>query len=334
MSRRASPTMIGAFVFGAFVLGVITILLLSSGQWFQERRQQVLYFTEGAQGLQVGAPVVFLGVKVGTVKQIQIGLDQDSLKFLVPVIIEIEPSVVQTRHGEEFDLSEPERIKRLIKRGLRGQLRMQSLLTGQLYISLDFYSDKPARFYALDSKISEIPTIPTTFEELSMQLEQFPVERFLNDIAAISASLNKILAEDQIAELPRQLGRTLQHLESLAKKIDDQSGPVLSDLRTDLVALDGALTAVTLAASRLAEITDPSGPLLENFNRLTEELTNAAQAVHELSREDAPLVVHFDDMLQDVARAARVLRALAQTLEEQPDALFWGRRSQFQDPDQ
>ncbi len=75
MSRKANPTLIGAFVVGAIALTVVTTLLLAGGSWFGERRQHIMYFEGAAQGLQVGAPVVFLGVKVGTVKQIQLGLD-------------------------------------------------------------------------------------------------------------------------------------------------------------------------------------------------------------------------------------------------------------------
>ena len=87
MSRRAKPTLIGAFVLGALALVVFTTLLLAGGNWFGERRQHILYFEGAAQGLQVGAPVVFLGVKVGTVKQIQLGLDSQSRRFLVPETI-------------------------------------------------------------------------------------------------------------------------------------------------------------------------------------------------------------------------------------------------------
>ncbi|MDD3619322.1 MAG: MlaD family protein, partial [Desulfobulbaceae bacterium] len=89
MSKKASPTLIGAFVFGAVTLGIIAVLLLAGGEWFQERRRHVMYFDEAAQGLQVGAPVVFLGVKVGTVKRVQLALDEPKDRFMVSVTIEI-----------------------------------------------------------------------------------------------------------------------------------------------------------------------------------------------------------------------------------------------------
>ncbi|MBS3917077.1 MAG: MCE family protein, partial [Sulfuritalea sp.] len=167
MSRRADPALIGAFVLGALALAVVTILLVAGGEWFRERSQHRLYFEGAAHGLQVGAPVVFLGVKVGTVKHIQLGLDESNHKFVVPVTIEIEPHVVRMRNGEPIDLRNRETVSGLVQRGLRARLRMQSILTGQLYVDLDFHPDKPAHFVATDPAISEIPTIRTAVQEFS-----------------------------------------------------------------------------------------------------------------------------------------------------------------------
>ena len=325
MSKHANPALIGAFVLGAFTLGVVTLLMLSGGQWFQERRQQILYFEGAAQGLQVGAPVVFLGVKVGAVKRIQLGLEEGSRKFLVPVTIEIEPAAVQTRHGDQVDLREPKTIQQLIDRGLRAQLRMQSFLTGQLYVGLDFHPDKPARFFAMDGKLNEIPTIPTTVEELSLKLEGFPMEKFLKDMAAISASISKLLAADETAELPQRLNRTLRHFESLAAKLDGESLPILRDLQADLAALNTTLASVTSASERITALLDPQSPLFRNLTHAGEELAGAASGVRELSDAGFPTLERFDLVLSELSRAARALRLLAETLEEQPEAMLRGK---------
>ena len=325
MSRQANPAMIGVFVLGAFILGVITLLLLSDGQWFQQRRQHVLFFEGAAQGLQVGAPVVLLGVRVGTVKHIQLALLQDGRTFVVPVTIEIEPAVVQASNGEQVDLSDPQTLQKLIERGLRAQLRMQSLLTGQLYISLDFYQNKPLRIVSNNPELSEIPTIQTTVEKLSLKLEDFPMDAFLQDIASISASLSKILAADETAELPQRLNRTLQHLESLANKLDHESMPILQGLRADISALGEALGSLKNAADQVSALTDPESPLFNNLIRTSEELEAAALAVKKLSREGSPTTVGFYEMLQEVSRAAHAIRILAETLEQHPESILWGR---------
>ncbi len=334
MSKHANPALIGAFVIGALTLGVITVLLLSSGQWLGERRQQIMYFEGAAQGLQEGAPVVFLGVRVGTVKRIQLGLEVESRTFLVPVTIEVEPSVVLTRNGEQIDLRDPETLQQMVDRGLRARLRMQSLLTGQLYVDLDFYPDKPARFFALDPALNEIPTIPTAAEELSLRLEGFPMEKFLGDIAAIGAALNQLLAAEETRELPQLLKRTLQQLQALVAKLDAESAPMLSALRSDLAALDRALEKMSSAADRVggaadrvAGLADPSSPLFAKLSRAGEELAGAARAVSVLSEEGSPTVERLDTALLEISRAARALRLLAETLEQQPEALLRGKRS-------
>lgn len=327
MSKHANLILIGAFVLGAITLGVATILVLSGGQWFQERRQQVLYFEGAAQGLQVGAPVVFLGVKVGTVKRIQLGLEDDLRKFLVPVTIDIEPAIVQSRQGEQIDLGDPQIMQQLIDCGLRAQLRIQSFLTGQLYVSLDFHPGKPARFFAMDSSLSEIPTIPTTAEELSMKLEGFPMEKFLHDLAAISAALGNLLATEETAELPQRLNRTLRQFEMFAKRLDDESIPMLRDMRGSLVALNETLSAMRSAADQVVMLADPNLPLYRNLSNAGTELADAAGTVSELSTASSITIERLDVVLQEVSRAARAMRLLAETLEQQPEAILRGKRN-------
>jgi len=333
MSKKADPTLIGAFVLGAVVLAVVTILLVAGDDWFRKHSQHMLYFEGAAHGLQVGAPVVFLGVKVGTVKKIRLGLDESSDKFIVPVTIEVEPQVVRTKSGEQIDLRDRETLRRLIERGLRARLRMQSILTGQLYVDLDFHPDKPARFVAPDPEVSEIPTIRTAVQELTRKLEGFPMDTFLADVAAIGASLNQTLNTPETRNLPRRLDATLKHLESLAARLDAKSGPILDETRVDLVEMRKALVAAQSAMARLETAADRIGALagadsewLRNLTRASEELAGAAQTVRRLAEAESPTVQHANQALKEIARAAEALRKLAELLEQQPDAILRGKR--------
>jgi paraquat-inducible protein B len=333
VSRKANPTLIGAFVLGAALLAIVATLLLAGGSWFGERKQHVLYFEGAAQGLQVGAPVVFLGVKVGTVKQIQLGLDPQSRRFLVPVTIEVEPQVVHTHGGENIDLRERATIRQLVERGLRARLRMQSLLTGQLYVDLDFHPEKPAVFAALDPELSEIPTIRTTGQELSSKLESFPMDKFLADVAAIGAAANKLMSAPATQDLPRRLDATLRHLESLAARFDAQSGPILKDVRgnltemhTALLAAQAALARLDTAAERVADLAKSDSRMVTGMSQASEELAKAAAAVRKLTEQESPTVGNVNAALKEIARAADALRLLAETLEQQPDAIYRGKK--------
>ncbi len=339
MSKQANPTLIGAFVLGAVALAVITTLLLSGGSWFGQRQQHVLYFDGAAQGLQVGAPVVFLGVKVGTVKQIQLGLEEKSRRFLVAVTIEIEPQVVHTRGVEAVDLRDRATVRQLVARGLRGRLRMQSLLTGQLYVDLAFHPDKPPHYVGLDPNLSEIPTIRTTVEELTTKLEGFAIDKFLADVASISAAVNKLMSDPATQDLPKRLNATLHQLESLATHLDAQSKPMFKDVSQDLIAmrkaLEGAQTAmakvetaagkVATAADTVSNLASPDSKLVGNMARASDELANAAASLRRLTAQDSPTVQNMNATLKEISRAADALRALAEMLEEQPDAIYRGK---------
>ena len=333
MSRKANPTLIGAFVLGALTLAVVTTLLLTGGSWFGERKQHVLYFEGAAQGLQVGAPVVFLGVKVGTVTQIQLGLDPNNHRFLVPVTIELEPQVVRTRGGEPIDLRDRATVRQLVERGLRARLRMQSLLTGQLYVDLDFHPDKPAIYAALDPELSEIPTIRTAVQELATKLEGFPMDKFLADVAAIGDAVNQLMSAKATQQLPKRLDATLRHLESLAARFDAQGGPILKDVRGNLAEMHKALLAaqaslarLDTAAERVADLAKSDSRMVAGISQASEELAEAAAAVRKLTEQESPTVSNVNAALKEIARAADALRLLAETLEQQPDAIFRGKK--------
>jgi paraquat-inducible protein B len=333
MSRKADPTLIGIFVLGALALAVTTILLVAGDDWFRKHSQHVLYFEGAAHGLQVGAPVVFLGVKVGTVKKIQLGLDESNHKFVVPVTVEVEPQVVRTRSGEQIDLRDRETLRRLIERGLRARLRLQSILTGQLYVDLDFHPDKPARFVSSEPALSEIPTIRTAVQELTTKLEGFPMDKFLADVAAIGTSLNQTLNTPEARNLPLRLDATLKHLESLAARLDAKSGPILEETRADLVEMRKALVAAQAAMARLETAADRVGTLagadselVHNLTQASAELAGAAQTVRRLAEAESPTVQHANQALKEIARAAEALRQLAVLFEQQPDAILRGKR--------
>jgi paraquat-inducible protein B len=347
MSKQANPVLIGAFVLGALVLAVVTVMLLAGGQWLQTPRQHVMYFDGAAQGLQEGAPVVFLGVKVGTVKRIHLGLDQKSGVFMVAVTIEVAPAMVETRDQVPVDLRDRATIDKLVGRGLRARLRMQSLLTGQLYVDLDFYPGKPARLIGLAPGQSEIPTIPTTVEELSSKLAGFPVDRFFADVATISDKVKQIIATPEVQGLPARLDTTLSQLESLTKTLDRLVPPFMDQARADLEAMDKALTAaqaalakigrtadrlgvaadtVAATATDLGALANPAAALTTNLTQTSQELAATAQTVRSLTDSDSPAVHDLRAALLELTRAARALRGLAETLDQQPEAIIRGKR--------
>jgi paraquat-inducible protein B len=251
MSKHANPTLIGSFVIGAIVLAVVTILLLSSGSLFAQHPNYVMYFQESVKGLSIGAPVTFNGVKIGAVKNISVQADLATRQFLVPVIVELEPERMTLVHGTTTEAHERFAMPALIDRGLRAQLQLQSLLTGQLYIQVDFYPDKPATFVAKNTNIPEIPTIPTPLQEIRQKFENFPISQVLDDVSNTMKALNKLTNSAEIPKAMKKLNETM-------------------------VSLDATLVSVR---NTIGE----GSPIVYQLNETLQEVNKAARSVHNLA---------------------------------------------------
>jgi paraquat-inducible protein B len=173
MGRRANPATIGAFVVGAIMLAVAGVLVFGSGRLFKHTSKYVCFFSGSVDGLNIGAPVRIKGVEIGSVVDIRLRLPEQAPQMTsaqalrVPVTIEIDNERVVAVGGQ----ARPD-IKQLIDRGLRAQLNAQSLVTGLLFVQLGFYPDTPATFVLPpNSKTREIPTIPTTIEQMQTAAE-------------------------------------------------------------------------------------------------------------------------------------------------------------------
>ena len=146
MSKKASPTVIGAFVVGAMALVVVGILYFGSGQFMKKKDVFILYFKDSVKGLQIGAPVKYKGVRIGSVTDIKLRFNRETYSFYIPVIIETDPDRIEDFGGDAEDIriyeetSDEEIIEQMIEKGLRAQLQMQSLVTGLLFVQFERYS--------------------------------------------------------------------------------------------------------------------------------------------------------------------------------------------------
>ena len=191
MARQANRMMIGVFVVIALFLLAVSVAVLGSGKFFTKTQKFVLYFNESVKGLDVGSPVLFEGVRVGSVINIDIVADPVKEQTEIPVIIQIELDHFKVRKAGQF--VDPQKdMPWLIGKGLRGVLSMQSLITGKLLIEIDFYPGTPVNLKNIDKQYTEIPTIPVHHLKAGRALDKL-------DLEAVQTKLE--LALDGIAEL-------------------------------------------------------------------------------------------------------------------------------------
>ncbi len=159
MAKKANPKLIGGFVVGAIALVLVGAIAFGGGKFLAAKRQAVLFFSEySLAGLDVGSPVTFRGVKIGSVTGVVIRYDVEQQTIQVPVYIEVELDRIRVVRGKSDTKSFPT----LIERGLRAQLVIQSLVTGQASIDLNFHPNTPIKLVGSEPGMIEVPTIPPT----------------------------------------------------------------------------------------------------------------------------------------------------------------------------
>ena len=331
MSKQADPKLVGAFVLGGAALLVAAILLLSSGDFWQKRPTYVLYFEGSTTGLQVGSPVVFRGVKIGTVESIGLSVNEETYEFLVPVRIKTERYALQNLEGRSVSLQSMGRDSDLVKRGLRARLKTMSFLTGQLYIDLDFYPDKPAVLQARDST-REIPTLPTEVQELTNKLDKLNIEKLIEDVSVISDSIRKLVSSPSASNALQNLDQALGNLARLTDTLNERSTRLATETRSvlqesaeTLRTSREALAQITEGARNLTALTKPDAAPIVALTSASEELARTAKALREAMGDESPANVQLTEALKQIAASARALRTLAEAIESQPESLLKGR---------
>ena len=344
MDRQASKTLIGAFVVGAVVLIVAGVLIFGGGQFMQKTEKYVLFFQGSVKGLNVGASVLFRGVKIGSVKSITLEADAKNLVIYIPVIVEIDPDRVHVIHGvRNISANMPE----LIKKGLRAQLTSGSFVTGQLLIELEFRPDTPLKLVGLDKNYPEIPTITSTFDRIFDKLKNLNIDKIVNELLSAVGALEKVLSSPEIPEILHSLKMTVDEARNLVKKLDSKVDPMVTGINETVeeygkLARDVDGKVDPLASSVDATLKD-ARKLLTNVDGRVEPLASGIdkslkQAFDALDQakktlagaqatigKESPVIYQFDKTLQEISRMARSIRSLADYLERHPDALLYGK---------
>ncbi|MEN6320740.1 MAG: MlaD family protein [Syntrophaceae bacterium] len=225
----------------------------------------VLYFTETLRGLNVGAPVTYLGLPVGEVTAV--GLSYDSKKDRVRPRVDIV--VYASRflaHVKSRDLEAKTKIKTerhafmqtAVDRGLRAQLRSGSIVTGQLYVALDFFPDMHKVKIDWTKSPTELPVVQSGLQDLQNKLNN------------IVTKIEKMSLDD----LGTDVKKLLATIDRLLKRVDGETLPeikkTLEDLKRVLVNIDATLVG-------------KDAPTQQQLRETLQEVTRAAKGVSGLT---------------------------------------------------
>jgi len=367
MSKQANPTLIGAFVAGALALAVALLLALGGGKLFSETRRFVVVFNGSLSGLSVGAPVTFRGVRVGQVTDITpyvIATAGAPETIQIVVTVELQKGQFRSASGGTYfsDLSDTQLSELMESKGLRAKLALQSFLTGQLYVDLDFYPRTPVNLAQIESPYPQIPTIETGIQKLGKTIEALPMDQLAGRALGVLEGIDRVVNSPEIPRMLQAAQATAVAIEQVATRLGQQSEPLVASLQAaadearlamaqlrQTLALDsgvpGKLAASVIATSDSARtaldqarqtLSLKEGPAAQLATSLTRAADSAQQAAVQARDAMAEVKGLFDErsqtrvrltaLLDELTGAARSLRVLADYLERHPEALLQGKR--------
>lgn len=317
MSEKPHNVAIGAFVAGALLIAV-TMVIFALGTGFGEQREKVIMVFDGSvKGLSIGAPVALRGVQIGQVTNIELMLDADAIELIMLVEAELTEKNIRRLGTNPDDVTDE-----LIARGLRAQLRTQSLLTGLLYIQLDFHPNNEAILADVESQYLQLPTIPTDLQVLASKLEEMDLAQLADDVQGTLKGLSAFITSDAFQAIPAGAQASLDSINTLSEQLRQQlasTGPKLDKV------LDDAATTITGANAELPRLSDLVQKNLGLLNQAISGFEQTMQSVDSLVSPDSPTTYQLNKALQELTRASRAIQALATTLEQQPEALLKGK---------
>jgi paraquat-inducible protein B len=252
-----------------------------------EVRKVLLYFKESVRGLVPGAPVDFRGIVIGEVTQISLEYDKKEKTFLFPVEVNLYPERLRSHYRtgadrpEQSESAQREVLDQLVQHGMRAQLKTGNLLTGMLYVTLDFFPDAaPAKLDWAKQPIV-LATVPGTLEELQTTLLH------------ISRKLDNVPIDDMAADLHKaikSMDQALQSTDKLVKQLDADVAPqarvTLEQAHKTLAAAERTLSADAPLQQDLRDALREIGRSAESLRTLTDYLDRHPESLIRGKTED------------------------------------------------
>jgi len=311
MSQKANPALIGAFVCGAILIAVGAIVFFGSANLFTKKQLFVTYFDQSVSGLAVGANVKYKGVTIGKVSKVQLKFPGTNEPPLVRVLYEIDADNLLNKYGLSINIFDRNVHNRAVENGFRAKLDFESLISGQLYVALDFFKD-PSPIVLQEEGTTgpfEVPAQSSDIEALLANLTKAIGNLGNIDFKGLAKDLQALIASAQ--------NRTSEALDNLVS--GEQVKSVLSSVHQTFDQLTVTLKNLNPAIDSLRPTLDEAKNSLSNLQKATGELNR-------LLKPDSSLRYQLDSSLSQINAAAESIQRLSDFLQRHPNSLIFGRK--------
>ena len=338
MKTRISPAVVGAFVLGAFTLGILALLFFGGVRFFHQQQRFIVYFDESIQGLNLGSPVKLQGVGVGRVVALNIRYDRTKNHSVVAVVCEFDRNRMTDVRGGEIDVSSRNELQSLVDHGLRAQLDVVGLATGLLVVELDFMdpAQHPVETLFNDSPYPVVPSVISTISEFQASAIDILTRVRRIDFEGLTNDLKRLLedARTQVDSVDFK-GLTAQWQKAgtavTAVASSPQIAETFANLNTTLADLRRTLTEVRGTVGKVGTQVDASGRNLQSAQPQAEstlrEFTTTAENLRRFIDAQQNLGDDGHKALTQLADAAAAVERLADFLERNPSALISGKKA-------
>lgn len=325
MNKKINPVSIGIFVVGASMLALIAIVVFGAAKIFTKTETAVCYFRDSINGLDIGAPVKYKGVKIGKVKDIRINVSKkDPTKSSISVYLSMDLDIIKRSTDMDDGSMKPTEaiFIRQINDGLRAKLEYQSIVTGMLYVELDYFANPGDKYFLHNRSGSmlEIPVAPSGLADLAKKVEDTILEIAEIDFKEMAGNLNKLIVNanekvEQIdtAGISSKLNSTLDNLQKISG--DERIMQTLDNLNKLLNDGDIFIKDVN---SSVKQVSKDASLAMGKFADVLEELDAIVSPNSPFRYELSLLMKSFGD-------AAISVKALADYIERNPNSLLIGK---------
>ena len=322
MSKKASPTAIGIFVFVGLILGVGGLLMFTSSRLFTKTGKFIVYFENTLSGLNEGAPVKFRGVTIGSVSRVMIRFNQATNDLAMPVIIELQDDLIRKRLEGATVYQGMHTLSDEVKNGLRAKLETESLVTGVLYVELEVEdSPSPLVYHQRKQVYVEIPSQPTEIQKMLQNLAKLDLTDLQQKLSGLLAKADKILDQLKLGEITGDLTNLLVSANRVV------TTPDLTNAFTNLKeALDQYRLLGVKVNNRIDPLADGLTNAVENLNRTLVQARGGMQNFRDLLAADSSLRNELSVALDQITEAATSVSALGDYVHNHPNSLLMGRK--------